>query len=152
MTHSLFMKESKEANNWNCRIKNKSPAPLWREKPYSIEEVISSHEKASVYFSIRYMAKFSNELIASRHKLASWNVRTSNLLLVFIVHDRWKLAPASQQYCNSFQMIIEKEWRVCRCGVTFIIHFSTSHPSYYIWAIIYTQFVIEFIPLIKKIF
>jgi len=42
---------------------------------------------------LHVMAKFSNELIASRHKLASWNVRTSNLLLYLLctIDESWHL-------------------------------------------------------------
>lgn len=58
-------------------------------------EVISSHEKVGVCFfrPLHVMAKFSNELIASRHKLASWNVRTSNLLLYLLctIDESWHL-------------------------------------------------------------
>lgn len=46
------------------------------------------------------MTVFGNELIASRRKLLPRNVRTGNILLIFIVCDRWKRSGANQRYCQ----------------------------------------------------
>lgn len=132
-----FMKELEEANNWKCRIKNKSPALLYCEKPYSVVEVIfKSRESRDLFFCpLRVMAKFSNELIATSRKLTSWNVQTSNTLLVFIVHDRWKLAPASQQYC---QFILDDYWERMTC-CRYIYHLSVfCNMKVILWVIIST--------------
>lgn len=109
-----------------------------------------SRESRGLFFCpLHVMEKFSNELIASCHKLASWNVRMSNLLLVFIctIDESWHLL--ANNIAIHSRWLSRKNDRSCRCGLTFIIHFLQHR---HIISVIYTQFVIEFVLLIKKFF